>query len=114
MTAPVDVDSPQLWQCGDGELVELLRERARAARKAKAAELEVVAALRQRNSAANLHFGKPDALLQDVLQLSPTEASRRLKRARVLCPSEGLTGEPIPAQLQIGRASCRERVSYHV
>src|SRR5882762_832999 len=107
MTAPGDTIASEVRGCEGDELVALLRERERVRRLAEAEVLEVVGAILDTHTAGLKKYGSAVNLLQEVLLLSPTEASRRIKRARALCPSTALTGELLPPPLEVAAAAMR-------
>ena len=105
MTAPDDTASDTGNRAG--KLVALLLERETARRKAEAEVLDVIGAILDADVAGGKKYGHVIGLLQEVLRLSPTEASRRVKRARALCSSTTLTGEQLTPKLEFAAAAMR-------
>ena len=105
MTAPDDTTSDTGNRAG--KLVALLLERETARRKAEAEVLDVVGSILDADVAGGKKYGQVIGLLQEVLRLSPTEASRRVKRARALCSSTTLTGEQLSPKLEFAAAAMR-------
>ncbi|WP_163569923.1 hypothetical protein [Fodinicola feengrottensis] len=86
MAAGDEVTSPELWRCDPDELGELLQEKEKAVRLLQVEVLDIVAAIHRGNVGKTLGHRNTLGMLQDLLRLSPTEASRRYKRALNLCP----------------------------
>ncbi|WP_163566947.1 DUF222 domain-containing protein [Fodinicola feengrottensis] len=107
MAAGDDTTSPELWRCDPDELGELLQEKEKAVRLLQVEVLDIVAAIHRRNVGKTLGHRNTLGMLQDLLRLSPTEASRRYKRALNLCPSQALTGETLAPTLSIASHAMR-------
>ncbi|GAA1690604.1 HNH endonuclease signature motif containing protein [Fodinicola feengrottensis] len=107
MAAGDDTTSPELWRCDPDELGELLQEKEKAVRLLQVEVLDIVAAIHRGNVGKTLGHRNTLGMLQDLLRLSPTEASRRYKRALNLCPSQALTGETLAPTLSITSQAMR-------
>ncbi|GAA1671547.1 HNH endonuclease signature motif containing protein [Fodinicola feengrottensis] len=107
MAAGDDLTAPELWRCDPDELGELLQEKEKAVRLLQVEVLDIVAAIHRGNVGKTLGHRNTLGMLQDLLRLSPTEASRRYKRALNLCPSQALTGETLAPTLSIASEAMR-------
>ncbi|GAA1720806.1 HNH endonuclease signature motif containing protein [Fodinicola feengrottensis] len=107
MAAGDDTTTPELWRCDPDELGELLQEKEKAVRLLQVEVLDIVAAIHRGNVGKTLGHRNTLGMLQDLLRLSPTEASRRYKRALNLCPSQALTGETLAPTLSIASEAMR-------
>ncbi|GAA1699775.1 HNH endonuclease signature motif containing protein [Fodinicola feengrottensis] len=107
MAAGDDLTAPELWRFEPDELGELLQEKEKAVRLLQVEVLDIVAAIHRGNVGKTLGHRNTLGMLQDLLRLSPTEASRRYKRALNLCPSQALTGETLAPTLSIASEAMR-------
>ncbi|WP_344315113.1 DUF222 domain-containing protein, partial [Fodinicola feengrottensis] len=107
MAAGDDLTAPELWRCDPDELGELLQEKEKAVRLLQVEVLDIVAAIHRGNVGKTLGHRNTLGMLQDLLRLSPTEASRRYKRALNLCPSQALTGETLAPTLSFASEAMR-------
>ncbi|GAA1714822.1 HNH endonuclease signature motif containing protein [Fodinicola feengrottensis] len=107
MAAGDDTTTPELWRCDPDELGELLQAKEKAVRLLQVEVLDIVAAIHRGNVGKTLGHRNTLGMLQDLLRLSPTEASRRYKRALNLCPSQALTGETLAPTLSIASEAMR-------
>ncbi len=83
------------------------RKKKKAVRLLQVEVLDIVAAIHRGNVGKTLGHRNTLGMLQDLLRLSPTEASRRYKRALNLCPSQALTGETLAPTLSITSQAMR-------
>jgi hypothetical protein len=84
--------------CGDGELLDLLREAEAVRRRLAYLDQRLIAEILERGIAPQFGFASVRALLRDVLRVSPSEASARVKAAQVAGPRHALDGtdlEPV-------------------
>jgi hypothetical protein len=99
MSTPADTNASGFWGMKYEQLIALLAEKERFARQTQADVLGIVAVLDHIKGGKEYGTGTTEKLLEDILRLSPTEASRRVKRARSFCGSLGMTGEPVEPKL---------------
>nr|WP_163506277.1 DUF222 domain-containing protein [Fodinicola acaciae] len=85
----------------------MLREAEREYRKAAARVLNIVKAIEHKEAYEQLQAKNIQQLLEDQLLLSPTEASRRVQRARAFCPGMALTGEMLAPKLDLAAQAMR-------
>ncbi len=85
----------------------MLREAEREYRKAAARVLNIVKAIEHKEAYEKLQAKNIQQLLEDQLLLSPTEASRRVQRARAFCPGMALTGEMLAPKLDLAAQAMR-------
>jgi hypothetical protein len=99
MSTPVNAINPAQWGMTRGELIALTMEKEQIARQAQADVLNAIAVMDRQNTGQGYGTGTTEGLLEDILRITPTEASRRVKRARSFCGSLGMTGEPIEPKM---------------
>ncbi|WP_163507601.1 hypothetical protein [Fodinicola acaciae] len=110
MTTPSVATAPvgDPWPEGDANvLAAMLRVAEREYRKAAARVLNIVKAIEHKEAYEQLEAKNIQQLLEDQLLLSPTEASRRVQRARAFCPGMALTGEMLAPKLDIAAEAVR-------
>src|SRR5712672_1505564 len=99
MSTPADTSDPDLWGLSREEHTAMLIEQEQVVRREQAKALKIVAAMDRQDAGKGYGVGVTEKVLEDVLRITPTEASRRVKRARSFCGSLGMTGEPIEPKL---------------
>jgi len=85
--------------CDDARLQGQIRDIEAVSRVLHAVMLDAVAELEFRNIAATTGFGTTKRLLAGMLQLSATEAGRRVAHATQLAARRTLSGEVLPPEL---------------
>jgi hypothetical protein len=87
----------EVWQLDDDQLVAEAGELDTLINQLQAAQYARLAEIGSRGIPAQRGYGRPEAFLSDLFTISRSEANKRLKRARALHPTPGVTGTPIPA-----------------
>ncbi|MBT0567616.1 HNH endonuclease signature motif containing protein [Williamsia sp. CHRR-6] len=91
----------------DAQVVTTAQRVERQARRDEALTLDLTAAMRERSMAAKIGL-RPSAHLSQVLRLSKSEASARVKDAELVAHWHDMTGELAPASLPATAAALRD------
>ncbi|MEO9237613.1 MAG: DUF222 domain-containing protein [Jatrophihabitantaceae bacterium] len=92
----------------DDELLDLLRQTETVRRQLEALDARLIGEAIQRNLAGQRSMRSPAALLAGLLNLSPREASRRVRHADQLAERVTITGEVLPPLLPATAAARAE------
>jgi hypothetical protein len=95
----VEAESTALWQCGDDELLAAIVEVEHDSRAVAARMLAVLGEARNRGLAASKGYASPAVFLTHLLNVSRSEANRRLVSAGAVTEAPGISGAPLPAPL---------------
>jgi hypothetical protein len=99
MSTPADTIDSGLWGMSREEHIAMLIEQEQVVRREQAKTLKIVAAMDRQDAGKGYGVGVTEKVLEDVLRVTPTEAGRRVKRARSFCESLGMTGDTIEPKL---------------
>ena len=93
------MDVRQLWQLGDDELLDALRESQSRLNRVYGEQLALLGELSNRNLSMAKGYRSEQRLLQDLLRISRREANLRLAHAAAVAPVQPITGPAMPPRL---------------
>jgi hypothetical protein len=104
----VDAEPAPLWQRSDDHLVAAIRENERERRALDARTLALLAETQNRGLAASKGYSSSATFLVESLNISRSEANRRLACARAVTGRQSASGASIPAPLPAMGAALAE------
>jgi hypothetical protein len=101
-------EGPELWRCGDAELLAALTAAEQGTRAAAARMSAVLGEALNRGLPASKGYASPAVFLTHCLNISRGEANRRLSLARAVTDSPGVSGARVAAPLPAMGAALAE------